>query len=165
MRDIRATVAGAVLMSCVSCGPCLGQAVQQYSRNDLGALPLPDPIWVYNNWSAYDELSDSIPLTEELALRELQEIARLRGVGVRFDYYMMDAFWFAPDGGYREWRKPNWPNGPDRWIAECRRQGVCRVVVRLQFAREDRRGPGMAGLAQQARRAMSFSEGGFFPIS
>src|SRR5262245_31899649 len=85
---------------------------------------LSKPIWVYNNWSAYDELSDRISLTEELAMRELSQIERLRRFGVHFDYYVMDAFWFAPDGGYREWRKSNWPNGPDRWIAECRHQGI-----------------------------------------
>ncbi len=37
---------------------------------------------------------------------------------------MMDAFWFASDGGYRVWRKPNWPNGPDAWIEQCRQNGV-----------------------------------------
>ena len=83
-----------------------------------------DPIFVYNNWSAYDELSDNIPLTEQLAMKELDEILRLRRFGVRFDYYMMDAFWFDPDGGYRTWRKPNWPNGPDAWIRKCRKNGI-----------------------------------------
>ena len=34
------------------------------------ASRLAAPILVYNNWSAYDELSDHVPLTEELALRE-----------------------------------------------------------------------------------------------
>src|SRR5882724_2666718 len=79
---------------------------QEWRPSQLGAPLLKDPIWVYNDWSAYDELSDNIPLTEELAMRELDEIARLRSFGVHFDYYMMDAFWFAPDGGYRTWRKP-----------------------------------------------------------
>ena len=37
---------------------------------------------------------------------------------------MMDAFWFAPDGGYRTWRKPNWPNGPDRWIQTCQENHI-----------------------------------------
>ena len=60
----------------------------------LGAPLARDPIFVYNNWSAYDELSDNIPLTERLAMKELDEILRLRRFGVRFDYYMMDAFWF-----------------------------------------------------------------------
>src|SRR5262245_57672838 len=68
------------------------------------AALLQRPIWVYNNWSAYDELSDRIPLTEELAMRELKQVERLRKFGAHFDYYVMDAFWFAPDGAYREWR-------------------------------------------------------------
>src|SRR3974390_1325402 len=66
-----------------------------------GALATPisrDPIFVYNNWSAYDELSDNIPLTEELAMRELDQMIRWRHLGVRFDYYTIDAFWFDPDG-------------------------------------------------------------------
>lgn len=82
------------------------------------------PIWVYNNWSAYDELSDKVPLSEELAMRELDEILRLRKFGVRFDYYMMDAFWYDPEGGYRTWRAESWPEGPDRWIEACKENGI-----------------------------------------
>jgi len=82
------------------------------------------PIWVYNNWSAYDELSDSVPLTEALAMRELDELLRLRRAGVHFDYYVMDAFWYAPDGGYRTWRADAWPNGPDRWLAKLKANGI-----------------------------------------
>jgi hypothetical protein len=130
----------------------------------IGAPWLSDPIWVYNNWSAYDELSDRIPLTEELAMRELSEIARLQRLGVHFDYYMMDAFWFAPDGAYREWRKPNWPNGPDRWIAECRRNGVLpglwfstNTLVKIDAA------PRWKDSLNDTHGAMSFYEGGFLP--
>lgn len=82
------------------------------------------PIWVYNNWSAYDELSDDVPLTEELAMRELEEVQRLRRFGVRLDYYMMDAFWYDPDGGYRTWRRESWPQGPDRWLEACKALGI-----------------------------------------
>src|SRR5947208_5266940 len=63
-----------------------------WSPRLLGEPFVPDPIFVYNNWSAYDELSDNVPLTEQLAMKELDEILRLRHFGVRFDYYMMDAF-------------------------------------------------------------------------
>lgn len=82
------------------------------------------PIWVYNNWSAYDELSDEVSLNEALAMRELAEILRLRKAGVHFDYYMMDAFWYDPEGGYRTWRRQDWPEGPDRWIAACQAAGI-----------------------------------------
>ena len=94
-------------------------AQAQRLRPFLGA-----PIWVYNDWSAYDELSDEVPLNEALAMRELTEILRLRKAGVHFDYYMMDAFWYDPEGGYRTWRRQDWPEGPDRWIAECRAAGI-----------------------------------------
>ena len=85
---------------------------------------LQEPIAVYNDWSSYDELSDNIPLTEELAMRELDNVIRLKKDGVRIDYYVMDAFWFDLDGGYRTWNKKNWPNGPDRWLKACKAAGV-----------------------------------------
>lgn len=100
------------------------QPAQEWSPQALGEPLRRDPIWVYNDWSAYDELSDNIPLTEDLAMKELNQVLRLRKFGVHFDYYMMDAFWFAPDGGYRTWRKPNWPDGPDRWIQACRENHI-----------------------------------------
>jgi hypothetical protein len=91
---------------------------------DKGFRTLEDPIVVYNNWSAYDELSDNVPQTEQLAMKELDELLRLRRLGIRFDYYVMDAFWYAKDGGYRSWRKATWPEGPDRWLRRCRDNGV-----------------------------------------
>jgi hypothetical protein len=48
----------------------------RWEPGKLGAPILPDPIWVYNDWSAYDELSDNIPLTESLAMRELDQCAK-----------------------------------------------------------------------------------------
>jgi hypothetical protein len=125
---------------------------------------LQQPISVYNNWSSYDELSDNIPLTETLAMRELKELLRLKQAGVRFDYYMMDAFWFSPDGGYRTWRTPNWPNGPDAWIRECQANGVkpglwfsTNTLVKIQAA------PAWKDSLNREGTAMSFFEGGFLP--
>jgi len=86
----------------------------------LGTAALHQPIAIYNNWSAYDELSDRIELTEALAMKELGEIVRLRRAGVRIDYYLMDAFWYSTNGGYREFRRPHWPNGPETWLEACR---------------------------------------------
>jgi hypothetical protein len=82
------------------------------------------PVSIYINWAAYDELSNNVELTETLAMRQLDELIRLRGLGIRFDYYLMDAFWYAPDGAYRTWRKPHWPDGPDRWLERCSAVGV-----------------------------------------
>jgi hypothetical protein len=130
----------------------------------LGQPLLRDPIWVYNDWSAYDELSDNIPLTEVLAMKELGQIVRLRKLGVHFDYYMMDAFWFAKDGAYRAWRTPNWPQGPDRWISECKANGILpglwfstNTLVKIEAAPQWRDSLNAKG------GSMSFYEGGFLP--
>ena len=106
-----------------SASPSLANS-SSWEPTELGGTLLRDPVWVYNDWSSYDELSDNIPLTEQLAMKELNEIVRLQKYGVHFDYYMMDAFWFDPDGAYRTWRKPNWPDGPERWIAACQKDGL-----------------------------------------
>src|SRR6516225_3725347 len=133
-----------------------------WNPRKLGETLLPDPVFVYNDWSSYDELSDNIPLTEELAMKELNEIVRLKKSGVRFDYYMMDAFWFDPDGGYRTWRKPNWPEGPDRWIAACQKNGLqpglwfsTNTLVKINAA------PRWKDSLNAKGGSMSFAEGGF----
>ena len=144
------------------------QDTDRTASHAVGGLPgaplARDPIFVYNNWSAYDELSDNIPLTEQLAMKELDEILRLRRFEVRFDYYMMDAFWFDPDGGYRTWRRPNWPNGPDAWIRKCRENGIMpglwfstNTLVKINATPEWRNS------LNEKKGSMSFSEGGFLP--
>jgi hypothetical protein len=85
---------------------------------------LKQPVAVFNNWSAYDELSDSIPQTEALSMRLLNELVRLKKQGVRIDYYVMDAFWFDVAGGYRIWNKKNWPDGPAHWLEACKANGI-----------------------------------------
>lgn len=131
---------------------------------DAAFLPLQDPIVVYNDWSSYDELSDNVPLTEQLAMKELDELLRLRRRGVRFDFYVMDAFWFAKDGGYRTWRKTTWPEGPDRWLQRCRHNGInpglwfgTNLLVQLDPAPEWKESLNKKG------DAMCFFKGGFLP--
>ena len=49
---------------------------------------------------------------------------RLRRLGLKFEYYIMDCFWYDPEDGYRSFRKKDWPSGPDRWLARCNEHGV-----------------------------------------
>jgi hypothetical protein len=108
----------------------LGRGLDKYvfglktNASDLGLNGPLKPVFIYNNWSAYDELSDHVALTEELAMRELREIIRLKTNGVEIDYYVMDAFWFDKWGGYRTWHKEHWPHGPDHWLNECRANDI-----------------------------------------
>jgi hypothetical protein len=130
----------------------------------LGTAALHQPIAVYNNWSAYDELSDRIELTEALAMKELGEILRLRRAGVRIDYYLMDAFWYSTNGGYREFRHPHWPNGPDAWLKACSTNHIkpglwlaSNVPFRIEPLPEWRSSMDATG------SAMCFFDGGFLP--
>lgn len=139
-------------------------AQQRYSRAVLGSPTVPDPIFVYDNWSAYDELSDHVPLTEALSMRELDQMLRLKKHGARFDYYVMDAFWFDPNTGYRTWKKPNWPNGPGAWIKKCEANGILpglwfstNTLVHLKAA------PQWRDSLNKQGTAMSMFEGGFLP--
>ena len=91
---------------------------------------LKSPAAIYVNWAAYDELSDNVELTEAIAMRQLAELLRLRSLGVRLDYYLMDCYWFARDGAYRSWRRPHWTDGPDRWLDKC---GANKVLPGLWF--------------------------------
>jgi len=158
-RDSISVILAGAAVACLLLAPATSHAQSEPPPPALQA-----PISVYNNWSSYDELSDNIPLTEKLAMRDLDELLRLKRAGVRFDYYMMDAFWFAPDGAYRDWRKPNWPNGPDAWIKKCRDNGVLpglwfstNTLVKIQAA------PAWKNSLNANGSAMSFSEGGFLP--
>jgi hypothetical protein len=152
--------AGLVLCATVS----TARAEQQYSSKALGSPTIPNPISVYDNWSAYDELSDNVPLTQTLSMRELDNVLRLRKAGARFDYYVMDAFWFDPNGAYRTWKKPNWPDGPDLWIKTCERNGIhpglwfsTNTLVHLKAA------PQWRDSLNKQGTAMSMFEGGFLP--
>ncbi len=102
-----------------------GETAGETARPELAMPAGPRrPVFVYNNWSAYDELSDKVVQTEELAMRELGEMVRLMKNGVRFDYYVMDAFWFDKMGGYRTWNHEHWPDGPGKWLEGCRANGI-----------------------------------------
>ncbi len=93
-----------------------------YSSTVIAGLKKPTSVYI--SWAAHDELSDNIPLTEELAMRQFNALLKLKNLGVQFDYYLMDMFWFDKTGGFREFKKEGWPNGPDSWLKACRENGI-----------------------------------------
>ncbi len=97
-------------------------------------------------------------------MEELDNVLRLKKLGGHFDYYVMDAFWFDPNGAYRTWKKPNWPNGPDEWIKKCEKNGILpglwfstNTLVKINAAPQWRNSLNKQGTA------MSMFEGGFLP--
>jgi hypothetical protein len=154
----------AVLLSLLVSSAVAAEGQQKFSQSNLASPSIAGPISVYDNWSTYDELSDHVPLTQDLTMRELNQVLRLRTDGVRFDYFVIDAFWFDPDGGYRTWKQPNWPNGPDLWLKTCLENGIrpglwfsTNTLVHLNTAPQWR-----SSLNKQGG-AMSMFEGGFLP--
>lgn len=109
------------IIGCLIFAALLGQNSQGNQTIQAG---FDKPTGIYINWGAYDELSDNVKLDESIAMRQLHELIRLRKQGVQIDYYLMDAFWFDKDGGYREWRKESWPNGPEAWLELCKKSGI-----------------------------------------
>lgn len=102
------------------------------SGNFGGVLPssisntagLKKPVSVYITWASHDELSDNVPLTEELAMKQFEALLFLKNHGVKFDYFLLDMFWFDKHEGFRKFRKEYWPNGPDRWLLACKENGI-----------------------------------------
>ena len=72
---------------------------------------LEKPFSVYCDWGLHDELGDNIELDEKMTLSVLDRLEYWREKGVTFDYYLFDAFWFDPNGDYKQFKKTHWPNG------------------------------------------------------
>ena len=103
-------------------------AVSARAQHDAAAAPLAAPISIFSRDSGAGQPSATVG--EQQAMRDLDDIARLRKAGVRTEYDLMDASWFAPESGYRTLRPGGWPNGPDAWLASCRAQDI-RPGIRI----------------------------------
>lgn len=93
-------------------------------RNSPYTGGLSSPAGVYISWAAHDQLSDTVKLTEKLAMKQLQALIDLKKHGVQIDYYLMDMFWFDKRTGFRTFDTECWPNGPDRWLQTCKDNGI-----------------------------------------
>ena len=91
-------------------------------RNSV-ASQLAAPIAVYSHNSA-SQSAALAPVDEQQALRDLDELDRLKKAGVHTEYDLIEASWFAPESGYRSLRASAWPNGPGAWLARCRAHGI-----------------------------------------
>jgi hypothetical protein len=69
---------------------------------------------IYCDWAAHDELGTLVKpeLNEQLTNTLLDQLQVMKSkYEIHFDYYLMDAFWYDPNGAYLTFKKPNWPNG------------------------------------------------------
>ena len=79
--------------------------------------------YIYCNWGAYDELSDTISLTQELAMEQLQKMITLRRYVPELNYYILDMFWFDKDGEYKQFRAKDWSDS-QVWFDACKASNV-----------------------------------------
>jgi len=91
-------------------------------QQGANSTQLSKPISIFSQDSGAGQ--PSLPINEQQALRDLDELARLRKAGMTTEFDVMDASWFAPESGYRRLRPAGWPNGPDAWLARCRAAGI-----------------------------------------
>lgn len=68
---------------------------------------------IYCDWGLHDDMTEGDPiLTAEMTLKNIQDIAEFsKKSGVKFDYYLMDAFWFEKGMPYNQFRKDTFPEG------------------------------------------------------
>jgi hypothetical protein len=139
------------------------------AQRDSHSPQLAAPIAVYSHDSNYGLLPVASPIDEKQAMRDLDEILRLKNAGVRFDYDLIDASGFAPQSAYRVLRAAEWPNGPDAWIARCRAAGVrpgLRIDGNILPSTQGSSGeppPQWKDSLDQDGRNLSLFEGGFLP--
>ncbi|MFD0713437.1 hypothetical protein [Paenibacillus sp. GCM10027626] len=107
----------------INAGKGLGEAFQRYVA--AYGLRKQQPISIYCDWGLHDELSDAIELTEAMTLDMLAHLQWMKEqTGIAFDYYLIDAFWFEPNGGYKSFKRSHWPGGPAKVKAKMEELGI-----------------------------------------
>lgn len=143
---------------------CVPRAPAAHASHDARPADLQAPIAIYSHASISASLSPPKPVSEKQAMRDLDDLVRLKKAGLRFDYDVVDASMFAPAGSNRALRAQDWPSGPDAWIAACRASGI-RPGLRIGSNVLGSMPPAPQWTASLDRNAaaMSLFEGGFLP--
>ncbi len=85
-----------------------------------------EPLSMYHCYGLHDiaGIDEPTDLTEEMILANLNDIAQLNAMGVRFDYYFIDAGWSNPTGDLKDFDPRFFPNGPERVIGRISELGM-----------------------------------------
>ena len=117
------------------------------------------PFSIFCDWSMHDELGDAIELDEAMTLSALDTLERWqREFAVRFDYYLLDAFWFDPSAPYTAFKQPHWPHGFETARARILELGMKPGLwydVNASFLKP----AGWSASLDKASRAHSLAEG------
>ncbi len=70
------------------------------------------PVKIYCDWGLHDELSDGVNLDEKMSLDVVDMLTDfIKNHDTKFDYYLMDAFWYENNKPYIDFKKATFPNG------------------------------------------------------
>jgi hypothetical protein len=146
-----------VLVSTI-CVPAFGAQPSQISAQ------LPAPVAIYSQSTSTGNSAAAEPVSEAQALREVDELQRLKKAGMRFDYDLIGIAAFAPNGAFRTLRASAWPGGPDAWISKCRAAGV-RPGLRFggNMIAVMQASPAWSNSLAQDGHSLSLFEGGYLP--
>mgnify|MGYP004642308213 CR=1 FL=1 len=103
---------------------------QTFSSYVEEKAPKNDGYRIYCDWGLHDDEDSKIFLTEKLTLDNIERMDVLqKKTGFKFDYYLMDAFWF-PDGEtledapYGRFKRETFPNGIDNVVSALEERGI-----------------------------------------
>ena len=83
---------------------------------------------IYCDWGLHDDLAkgeDLVELTEKMTLENIARVAeQSKKSGVRYDYYLMDAFWFEDHNPYIDFKRRTFPHGAAPVIEALEKEGM-----------------------------------------
>jgi hypothetical protein len=69
------------------------------------------PLKIYCDWGLHDEISDNKNLEYDMVDGVLSELTKIIKNGFKFDYYLMDAFWYEFGYPYTKFNSGGFPDG------------------------------------------------------
>lgn len=102
-----------------------GNSLENSFRRYIEQMRPRENLKIYCDWGLHDDLSDNIELTEEMTRNNINKLDILmKKSGVRFDYYLMDAFWFEENQPYICFKERTFPKGIDYIIQMLEEKGT-----------------------------------------
>ncbi len=101
---------------------CILTSFENYVKSKM--LPK-EKTRIYCDWGLHDDIDSKVLLTEKLTLDNIERLDILsKRSGVRFDYYLMDAYWFKEGAPYNEFKEETFPEGSKNVVASLEKHGM-----------------------------------------
>lgn len=102
-----------------------GNSLETSFRRYIEGMCGHEKLKIYCDWGLHDDLSDNVELTEAMTNDNIDRLSVLmEKSGVRFDYYLMDAYWFEENQPYIRFKERTFPGGIDAIIGRLEKLGV-----------------------------------------